>query len=379
MSTPPTKFPVTLSIGIMAWNEADSITTTLDSLFRQSIFHKLCARSEQCEIVVVANGCTDRTVPVVRDYLQRISREHEWSEGFTARVIDVPQAGKCNAWNRYVHEFSSLQARYLCCMDADIVFHHRDTIWSLMATLERKPRVSATSGRQVKDILFKSRKTLRDRISLATSSMSATGSGMICGQLYCLRAPIARNIHLPRGLGAVEDGFIKAAVCTEFFTRDTDNGRVVTAPDAAHIFEAYVSPADVLNNQKRQMIGQTTVHVLVNHLRTLSFDDRRNLADTLRRMEERDPDWLRKLVYDHLQSKRFFWELFPGAVSHRWQRWWKMKGWRKLTHLPAATAGFGVSLVACWRANRVLRSGVTAYWPKASRQTILSVPQVGAK
>lgn len=379
MSNSPTKFPVTLSIGIMAWNEQDSICSTLDSLFRQSIFQKLCVRHEQCEIVVVANGCTDRTVPVVREYLEKTAREHAWSEGFTARVVDVPEPGKCNAWNRYVHEFSSLEARYICCMDADIVFHHLDTIWSLMHTLERTPRVVASSGRQVKDILFKEKKTLRDRVSLATSSMSATSGGMICGQLYCLRAAVARNIFLPQGLGAVEDGFIKAAVATEFFTRDTDNTRIATAPDAAHIFEAYVSPSAVLNNQKRQMIGQTTVYVLVNHLRTLSFDDRRSLADTLRRMEQRDPDWLRKLVNAHVKATRFFWQLFPGAVSHRFQRLAKLDGWRKLTHLPAATAGVGVSLVACWRAHRVLRSGVTQYWPKASRQTILSVPHVGAK
>lgn len=378
MST-TTRFPVSLSIGIMAWNEEESICSTLDSLFRQSVFQKLCARGEQCEIVVVANGCTDRTVPVVRDYLERVSREHEWAEGFTARVVDVPEPGKCNAWNRYVHEFSSLQARYLCCMDADIVFHHRDTIFSLMATLERQPHASATSGRQCKDILFKAKKTLRDRLSLATSSMSATSAGMLCGQLYCLRAAVARNIHLPRGLGAVEDGFIKAAVCTDFFTRENDNSRIVLAPDAAHIFEAYVSPRDVLNNQKRQAIGQTTVYVLVNRLRALSLEERRTLAETLRAMEQRDPDWLKKLVNQHIQAKRFFWELFPGAVSHRFQRLWKMKGVRRLTHLPAATAGFGVSLIACWRAHRVLRQGVTQYWPKAARQTILTVPQVGAK
>jgi len=273
MANAPTKYPVRLSIGIMAWNEEDSIRTTLESLFRQSVFQKLRARNEQCEVVVVANGCADHTVAVAREFLDTIAREHEWSDGFSARVVDVPEPGKCNAWNRFVHEFSSLQARYICCMDADIVFHHRDTIFNLMAALEEKPDLGAASGRQCKDILFKARKTLRDRISLATSSMSATSPGMICGQLYCLRASLARNIHLPRGLGAVEDGFIKAAICTDSFTREEDPWRVVVAPNAAHIFEAYVSLRDILNNQKRQMIGQTTVHVLVSYLRGLPYEE----------------------------------------------------------------------------------------------------------
>jgi glycosyltransferase involved in cell wall biosynthesis len=374
----PSKFPITLSIGIMAWNEEDSICTTLESLFRQSVFQRLCARHEQCEIVVVANGCTDRTVPVARDFLENMSRTHDWREAFSARVVDVPEPGKCNAWNRFVHEFSSLQTKYLCLMDADIVFHHRDTIFNLMAALETRAQASAASGRQCKDILFKPRKTLRDRISLATSSLSG-GAGMICGQLYCLRASVARNLHLPRGLGAVEDGFIKAAVCTDFFTRDSSTWRVASVADAAHIFEAYVSLRDVLNNQKRQMIGQATVHVLVKHLQTLSLDERHALGETLRRLEARDPDWLPKLMNEHIRETRFFWRLFPGALTFRFRRLWKMPGARKLTHLPATLAGFFVTCIACWRAHRVLSGGVTHYWPKAARQTILSVPQLGAK
>ncbi len=362
----------------MAWNEEDSIRTTLESLLRQSVFMRLCARREACEIVVVANGCTDRTGAVAREFLENAARTHAWADGFSARVIDVPEPGKCNAWNRFVHEFSSLQAKFLCLMDADIVFHHRDTIFNLVRALERKPQASAASGRACKDILFKPRKTLRDRISLATSNLSG-GPGMICGQLYCLRARVARNIHLPRGLGAVEDGFIKTAVCTDFFTRESMPGRVAAVKDAAHIFEAYVSPRQVLNNQKRQMIGQATVHVLVEHLKTLPLAERRALADTLRRHEARDPDWLRKLVAAHLLRTRHFWRLFPGALTHRFRRLWQMPGTRKLTHLPATLAGFGVSCVACWRAHRVLRGGVTHYWPKAERQTILSVPQLGTK
>ena len=44
---------------------------------------------------------------------------------------------------------------------------------------------------------------------------------------------------------------------------------------ASHIFEAYTSPADILQNQKRQMIGQTVVHILVDkYLKSLPAADR---------------------------------------------------------------------------------------------------------
>ncbi len=348
---------------------------TLESLFRQSVFERLCERHERCEIVVVANACTDRTATVVRDCFERMEREHPWADGFVARVVDIPEPGKANAWNRFVHEFSAVEARYLVSMDADIVFHHRDTIFNLVAALERRPHVPASTGRQCKDLIFKERKTLRERISLATSSMGGGEAGKICGQLYCLRANVARNLFLPRDLGATEDGFIKEMVCTDFLTRPSDPGRVVLAPDAAHIFEAYIDPREVMNNQKRQMMGQTAVHVLVEYLKTLSWQDRSSLADTLRRHEARDPDWLKKLLAAHLRRRPFFWQIFPGILTYRFKRLLKQPGHRKITQAPAAIAGFAVTMLACARASRALRAGLTHYWPKANRQAILSVPQ----
>ncbi|MDO8539912.1 MAG: glycosyltransferase [Opitutaceae bacterium] len=369
------KNPIVLSIGMMAWNEEESIGTTLESLFRQSAFEKLCARHEQCEILVLANGCTDRTVAVARELFDRMEREHPWAEGFTARVIDIPEPGRNNAWNRFVHEFSAVEARFIALMDADIVFHHRDTIYSLIATLERRPHVCATSGRQCKDLMFKERKTFWERMSLATSEMTGTIQGQISGQLYCMRAKVARNLLLPRDLGANDDGFFKAAICTDFFSRPLDPSRIIMAPDAAHIYEAYISPRDILNNQKRQMIGQTSVHVLLQYLKTLSFDDRANLAETLRRHESQDPDWLKRMISDHVRARPFFWQLFPGILTFRFKRLLRMSGFRKVTHAPAAMAGFIVTMVACARAHRALRAGTTQFWPKPTRQTILSVPQ----
>lgn len=359
----------------MAWNEANSICTTLESLFRQTVFERLVERGEQCEIVVVANACTDATVTVTRGLFEKMKREHPWAAGFTTHVVDIPEPGKGNAWNRYIHEFSALEARYICSMDADIVFHHRETIHNLMAALERDPHASASTGRQCKDILFKERKTLRDRISLATTSMGGGEAGKICGQLYCLRAGIARNLYLPRHLTATEDGFIKEMVCTDFLTHPSDPTKIVLAPDAAHVFEAYVSPREVLNNQKRQMIGQTIVHVLVEHLKTLPWRERMGLAQTLRRNEQRDPDWLRRLLAEHLRVRPRFWQLFPGLLTFRFKRLAQQKGLGKVKQLPAACAGLAVTLVSCARAHGQLRKGAVDYWPKANRQTILTVPR----
>lgn len=371
--------PIRFSLGIMAWNEEASIRQTLESLFQQSVFQKLALRHERCELFCLANGCTDGTVALASELFQQLTREHPYGQVITTRVMDIPEPGRNNAWNRFVHEFSASETRFIYLMDADIVFHHRDTLYNLLATLEWDPRAGVSSGRQHKSIEFKKPKSLRDRISLATSSMTGTLEGCFSGQLYCMRAGIARNLYLPRDLGANDDGFFKAAVCTNFFSEKLDVRRVVMAPNAAHVYEAYLSVPEVLNNQKRQMIGQASVHVLVEYLKTLPLEERANLAETIGQRERTDPEWLRKLLDRHLAHVRFFWRLFPGILTFRFRRLWKLKGIRKLTHFPAAIVGLAVTLIACARAFKFLKKGQTYYWPKAERQAMSSACVPSAK
>lgn len=365
--TRPAVPPLCFSLGIMAWNEERGLSRTLESLFQQSVFRELASRGQRCEIFCVANGCTDRTAEVARAVFRRMEFTHHYAATFTARVVDLPEPGRNNAWNRFVHEFSGRAAGYLYLMDADIILLHPDTIRNLFTTLENQPQAQVSSGRQHKDLEFKPRKSLGDLISLATSDMTGTIAGRFSGQLYCMRSTIARRLYLPRDLSATDDGFFKAAICTDFFSHAPDASKIVTAPDAAHLYEAYVRPRDVLNNQKRQMIGQTGVHVLVEFLKKRGATERADLAVFFEELESKDPDWLKKLIDRHLAPKKYFWQLFPGLLTFRFRRLWQMGGVRRITHLPAAVAGFGVTLIACARAFRFLKGGQTYYWPQAAR------------
>ncbi len=59
------------SVGITAHNEEANIGQLLDAMLKQDL-----SQVEIAEIVVVASGCTDRTVPIIRDYEQRDPRVH---------------------------------------------------------------------------------------------------------------------------------------------------------------------------------------------------------------------------------------------------------------------------------------------------------------
>ena len=373
--------PNALSIGIMAWNEEASIGPMLASLFQQTVIARLAAANEGCEVVCLANGCTDGTVGVAADFFARMEREHPVRRGLSARVEDIREPGRNNAWNRFVHEFSAREARYLCLMDADIILNQPETLELVLGELERSRNLGGASDSPRKDIAGKGRLSTRERLSIAGSDLTGTIEGRLNGMLYCLRSGIARNLYLPRDLGATDDGFLKAAICTGFFCAPSDPSKAVSVRRATHLYEPYLSLGDFLNNQKRQMIGQTTVHVLITYLKGLPESDRANLAATLSRNDARDPDWLKRLIGAHVASPRMFWRLFPGILGFRWRRLYHMRGRRRLTHWAAAAAGSVVTLIACWQASRFLRrgGGSSAYWPKTARQTILTATHMSTK
>src|SRR5579871_3993317 len=195
-----------LSIGIIAWNEEQGICGMLESLFQQSLFAELGRRGQRCEIVCVTNGCTDRTPEVVAEFFARQSDQHPELKNFSCRVINVAQRGKINAWNRFVHSFSARDAKYLFLMDADIFIHPPETLWNMVKTLEKNAEASVAVDLPRKDIVFKKRKTMWERLSMGASQMTGSARGQLCGQLYCIRSEVARNIYLPRDLCACDDG-----------------------------------------------------------------------------------------------------------------------------------------------------------------------------
>jgi len=102
-----------------------------------------------------------------------------------------------------------------------------------------------------------------------------------------------------------------------------------------------------------------------------------NLAETLQDLEKHDPGWLKRLIAEHLVQAKHFWRLFPGILTFRFERLAKLRGLKRLIHLPAATAGFVVTMAACWQAWKFLRRGSTDYWPdtKSPNLSKLNLPQ----
>ena len=361
--------PPRISIAVRAWNEEAVIRRTLESLFEQSLFEELGARGDCCEVLCIPNGCTDLTAEIAAAVFAEQEKSHSFADAFACSVRNIREAGRNHTWNAFVHGLSHPEAEFLFLMDSDILFNRRETLFNMYRALLENFAASIASDEPVKEVSLKARKSWRDRISLATSEMNGTIQGRMTGQLYCIRAEVARRLYLPKELG-IDDGFIKAIVCTDFFSNKLNPGRIVAVENASHVYEAYTSTGELLKNQKRQMIGQTIVHVLVEYLKALPQPQQTNLADTLRHKEEANPDWIARLIAEHLRQVRYFWRLFPDAASFRFKRWWRMRGMKRLTHLPATLVGFAMTMIACAQAHRHFKRGKMHFWPKAARENI---------
>jgi glycosyltransferase involved in cell wall biosynthesis len=365
LEAPPGK-PL-ISIAIIAWNEEKIIGSTLSSLFGQSIFSELSRRGQICEVVCVVNGTSDKTAEVASRVLAMQQTMHPYSRSFRWRVVDIPERGKLNAWNKYVHSISAPEAEYLILMDADIRFFQPHTLWNMVTALYDDPEAHVAVDRPRKDILLKEHKTIADRISIAVSRLTGSAEGQLCGQLYVIRSKIARNIYLPKDM-TVEDGFIKAMVCTDFLEHGVLGKRIRMADQAEHTFEAYTTPKVVIKNQKRQIIAQTVVHILVDqYLKALPADERQRMGETLMRLDGTKPDWLKRLISGHLRAVRYFWRLYPGVITHRFRQMRKLPAHKRPFYVPIGLLSCGVALTAAFMAWRTLRAGSTDYWPKAER------------
>jgi hypothetical protein len=353
-----------LSLGIIACNEADSIGASLESVFRQSLFCKLHERKLTCEILCMANGCTDDTAEIARKCFESRVKTHPFRDSFTCRVVDLVERGKLNAWNVFVHQLSETEAQWLFLMDGDIIIHQRDTLWNMLAILLDHTEAVMAVDRPLKNISLKARPSVLERISLATSAMTQANSAQVTGQLYCIRAAAARNIYLPRDLVACEDGFIKTVIATDFLTRPASSERIMVADEASHVFEAYLSGSDILKNQKRQMMGHTMVHVLVDKLlKGIDINQRKHLGQFLCDLERTDPTWLKRLINEHIRTTNHCWQLFPGLLLSRFRGLTHVQGIRRWVYFPVALIGFFVTLISSWQAFRALKRGCTNYWP----------------
>ncbi len=346
-----------IAIGILAWNEEKSLPALFASLLEQTLLSDPPAGVEAVEVLVVANGCTDRTVAVAGEVLG--GWRARLPAHVTTRVCDLTEAGKANAWNVLVHELADPQADVLVVMDADIWFIEKRTLANLVQALERHPDADVAVDVPVKDIALKAEPGLLDRLSIARSRMWLGGPPVLVGHLYAGRGSALRRIWMPLGLFH-EDHFLRQMVVTRRFTAEADERRIVRADDASHVFGAYTSLASVVRHERLMAVGSVVTAVLYDFLRAARTD----AGALIRDLNARDPGWLRALVRGRF-AEMGWWRMPSPFSLRRFHRLRRAAGRPAVTDVLAALAGTCLDAFVFATANWSITDDSPFRWTKS--------------
>ncbi len=310
----------------MAYNEERNIAGMLGSLCRQTLLN---APGHSISIHVLPNGCRDATAARAREALDALMRDHP---AVSVEVNEIAEAGKANAWNRFVHDFSSRDAEALLFLDGDITFGEPECIEHVVQALEQHPEAVVAVDLPLKDITAKSSLSVRERVSLSASRAQTAGPPKIAGSLYLARAAAVRAFWLPLGL-IVEDGFVKAMLLTNCFREPENLLRIVRAPNATHLFEA-ATEFQAWFKHERRLVNGTAVNLLLFELLHGLARQGADTGEYVRDRNRANPAWVSELARNYRGA-------LPGA------RAFVIRPLEQLGNLPtgAALKAFPIALL----------------------------------
>lgn len=208
-------------IMVLAHNEERRIVACLDSIFASE-------PSPNVEVYVMANGCTDRTEDLTREYAKK-RRE--------VKLVSIALGDKCNAWNVFVHDVAGAAAagrKTYVFMDGDAKVVP-GSLSALARGLARNPHAHAASAPPASG-----RSMEKDRRELIEGRH-------LVANLYALRGTYvealrARGVRLPLGLEG-DDGLLGALTKWNLDpkTNGFDSMRIEPCSDSGFTFES-VSP-----------------------------------------------------------------------------------------------------------------------------------------
>jgi glycosyltransferase involved in cell wall biosynthesis len=344
---------ILISIGILAHNEEPRIDATLHTLFEQDVFQNFAT-----EIVVVANGCSDGTAKVARASIA--DHRAVWSARGLARVEEVALAGKANAWNQFVHMFSSSTASILVLMDADISLLKSDTLSSMIRTLSSNPDAIVCVDRPIKDIEIDEEQTFLQRLLLSITPKIDQKDVPLCGQLYCALSTQLRLIELPIEI-VCEDGFIRALLLTDGFTKPENRKHIVLDTNATHSFKSVSSLRELFKHEVWLVSGAIVTMLLFERF-WVECTPNRSAMTLMKEWHEHDPDWLPRFV--QATAKKRGWNLLPRHWwTRRWSRLQNLPAGQRLRKIPVAILASAVDvLIFITAIINIHRGGAFSYW-----------------
>jgi len=213
------------SVGVTAYNEEANIGKLLDALLNQKL-HEV----EISEIIVVASGCTDRTVDIVKEYQQKDPR--------IKLLVQERREGKTSAVNLFLRHAKE----DICVVESGDTLPRHDAIENLVRMF-KDPKVGMTGAQKVAV-------NTPDHIIAALSHLRLKLEHELCMEIPRLGELIAfRKVfdQIPLDV-AMDEAFVEALVIQRGL-------EVRYAPDAVVFNMGPTTVSDFIRQRRRNYAG----------------------------------------------------------------------------------------------------------------------------
>jgi glycosyltransferase involved in cell wall biosynthesis len=374
IETVPGRFPrigkdtgdaIKISVGVVARNEEAGIVPALESVLHQTVFRNAASLGFETELIVIANGCTDRTVEVTEEFFAKARREFPEGGAVSLRLEAVPEAGFANAWNLLAHTYSRPDADFIYFVNADIIMDQAEAFEWMLHEIQKDIRIQVVSPVGRKHIEAARCKTFCDRLNLMVTRFTEKNqTAQVRGHCFCARAAAMRSIWLPKRFPGAVDGCFKRMIVSNMVSAPDNPVRIGVAQNAGYTFEAYRTFRDIYYRRVRLFVGQTFIETLMRHLKTMRTEQPTvNLAAYLRARDETDPAWLHRLVQLNIHVNGLYATMPSPWFRFRFWNDPKVGSFIKLGMLPVAIIAFLFDVPVFLAAARRLKTGrVSDVW-----------------
>jgi glycosyltransferase involved in cell wall biosynthesis len=197
-----------LPVAIMAHNEEKVIQKAVENVLSQNTPIGYSAK-----VVVVANGCSDRTEEIVKGLEEQNPNR--------IVLVSMAEKGKTRAINRAIKFFdqissTDLQIPYVIFLDADCEFLGREVLINFINRFEQNPRLCAVGADCLPDVFLNSRKDIVAEIYRANYTLGQSVKiNSISGMCYGVRLDILKKIDFP-DFQFAEDMFVSSRLDGHF-------------------------------------------------------------------------------------------------------------------------------------------------------------------
>lgn len=150
----------------------------------------------------------------------------------------------------------------------------------------------------------------------------------------------------------VEDGFLRAMLVTDLFTRKDNNQRILVVDNICHYFTPETSIKALLRHEERLLIGTFINSVIYGYLWAEVAATDTDAGQLIKNNNLCNSNWVEALIFEYRESHS---PLIPRHFYTKyWKKWKNLSLWQRVISCPVIGIASSIKYVLLKRVERRL-------------------------